>query len=142
MEGIIEGLSKEDGDDKFVGESNSMQKVFDVIGKLAKVNTPVLIRGESGTGKELVAGAIHSLSSRSRNNKVSVNCGAIPKDLLESELFGHIKGSFTGAISNRKGRFELAECGTLFLDEIGDAPPRKCLIFNVSVTIDGTKYRT
>jgi DNA-binding NtrC family response regulator len=109
-----------DGDDKFVGESNSMQKVFDVIGKLAKVNTPVLIRGESGTGKELVAKAIHYNGPRKDNKFVAVNCGAITENLIESELFGHEKGAFTGADSRKIGKFQYAEGGTLFLDEIGD----------------------
>ena len=108
------------GDDKFVGESNSMQKVFDVIGRLAKVNTPVLIRGESGTGKELVAKAIHFNGPRKDHKFVAVNCGAISENLIESELFGHEKGAFTGADSRKIGKFQYAEGGTLFLDEIGD----------------------
>lgn len=109
-----------DGEDKFVGESNSMQKVFDVIGKLAKVNTPVLIRGESGTGKELVAKAIHYNGPRKDNKFVAINCGAISENLIESELFGHEKGAFTGADARKIGKFQFAEGGTLFLDEIGD----------------------
>jgi len=109
-----------DGDDKFVGESNSMQKVFDIISKLAKVNTPVLIRGESGTGKELVAKAIHYNGPRKDNKFVAVNCGAISENLIESELFGHEKGAFTGADSRKIGKFQFADGGTLFLDEIGD----------------------
>ncbi|MCO4754367.1 MAG: sigma-54-dependent Fis family transcriptional regulator [Bacteriovoracaceae bacterium] len=110
-------------EDKFVGESNSMQKVFDVIGKLAKVNTPVLIRGESGTGKELVAKAIHYNGPRKENKFVAVNCGAISDNLIESELFGHEKGAFTGADQRKIGKFQYAEGGTLFLDEIGDISP-------------------
>ncbi len=110
----------DNGDDKFVGESNSMQKVFDVIGRLAKVNTPVLIRGESGTGKELVAKAIHFNGPRKDHKFVAVNCGAISENLIESELFGHEKGAFTGADSRKIGKFQYAEGGTLFLDEIGD----------------------
>lgn len=111
----------EDGEDsKFVGESNSMQKVFNIIGKLAKVNTPVLIRGESGTGKELVAKAIHFNGPRKDNKFVAVNCGAISENLIESELFGHEKGAFTGADSRKIGKFQYADGGTLFLDEIGD----------------------
>jgi two-component system response regulator PilR (NtrC family) len=105
-----------------IGRSQSMKDVFDRIQKVALTESTVLITGASGTGKELAANAIHRLSSRARNNKVSVNCGAIPSELLESELFGHIKGSFTGAISDRKGRFELANSGSIFLDEIGDMP--------------------
>lgn len=111
------------GDDKFVGESNSMKKVFDVISKLAKVNTPVLIRGESGTGKELVAKAIHFNGPRKDNKFVAVNCGAIAENLIESELFGHEKGAFTGADARKIGKFQYAEGGTLFLDEIGDVSP-------------------
>jgi two-component system response regulator HydG len=116
-------LGEESGDDKFVGESNAMQKVFDIIGKLAKVNTPVLIRGESGTGKELVAKAIHFNGPRKDNNFVAVNCGAISENLIESELFGHEKGAFTGADSRKIGKFQYADGGTLFLDEIGDISP-------------------
>lgn len=110
-------------DDKFVGESNSMQKVFGIIGKLAKVNTPVLIRGESGTGKELVAKAIHFNGPRKDNKFVAVNCGAISENLIESELFGHEKGAFTGADTRKIGKFQYADGGTLFLDEIGDISP-------------------
>jgi DNA-binding NtrC family response regulator len=106
--------------DKFVGESQSMKKVFDVISKLAKVNTPVLIRGESGTGKELVAKAIHYNSPRKDEKFVTINCGAISENLIESELFGHEKGAFTGADQRKIGKFQFAEGGTIFLDEIGD----------------------
>jgi len=106
--------------DKFVGESNAMKKVFDVISKLAKVITPVLIRGESGTGKELVAKAIHFNSPRKDEKFVTLNCGAIPENLIESELFGHEKGAFTGADQRKIGKFQFAEGGTIFLDEIGD----------------------
>ncbi len=111
-----EGSSK----DKFVGESNAMKKVFDVISKLAKVTTPVLIRGESGTGKELVAKAIHYNSPRKDEKFVTINCGAISENLIESELFGHEKGAFTGADQRKIGKFQFAEGGTIFLDEIGD----------------------
>jgi DNA-binding NtrC family response regulator len=97
-----------------------MKKVFDVISRLAKVNTPVLIRGESGTGKELVAKAIHYNGPRKDNKFVAVNCGAISENLIESELFGHEKGAFTGADQRKIGKFQFAEGGTLFLDEIGD----------------------
>jgi DNA-binding NtrC family response regulator len=116
-------LGEDSGSDKFVGESNSMQKVFDIISKLAKVNTPVLIRGESGTGKELVAKAIHYNGPRKDNKFVAVNCGAISENLIESELFGHEKGAFTGADSRKIGKFQYADGGTLFLDEIGDISP-------------------
>jgi|APLak6261703504_1056268.scaffolds.fasta_scaffold00917_5 DNA-binding NtrC family response regulator len=109
--------------DKFVGESNAMKKVFDVISKLAKVGTPVLIRGESGTGKELVAKAIHYNSPRKDEKFVTINCGAISENLIESELFGHEKGAFTGADQRKIGKFQFAEGGTIFLDEIGDISP-------------------
>ncbi len=105
------------------GESKEITRVHGMINKVAAHNTNVLILGESGTGKEWVARSIHDVSNRSENAFVPVNCGAIPADLLESELFGHEKGAFTGALTTRKGRFELAEGGTLFLDEIGDMSP-------------------
>lgn len=105
-----------------VGTSKLMNEVRFLIEQVAKTPASVLVLGESGTGKEVVARNIHNLSSRSKETFVPVNCGAIPAELLESELFGHEKGAFTGAISTRKGRFELAEGGTLFLDEIGDMP--------------------
>ncbi len=113
----------EDFFEGMIGRSRVMREVFDRITKVAKTDSTILIMGASGTGKELVASAIHRLSSRTEKNRISVNCGAIPSDLLESELFGHVRGAFTGAISTRKGRFELAQGGSIFLDEIGDMPP-------------------
>ena len=105
-----------------IGSSPKMKEIFGLIQKVAPSNSSVLILGESGTGKELVARAIHSTSQRSKNPFVAVNCGAIPESLIESELFGHKKGSFTGAVADRPGLFEQAEGGTLFLDEIGELP--------------------
>jgi two-component system, NtrC family, response regulator len=105
-----------------LGTSPKMQDVFSVIRKVSTTDAPVLIMGESGTGKELVARAIHRLSVRKSNPFIPINCSAIPENLLESELFGHEKGAFTGAHIQRKGRFEMAEKGTLFLDEIGELP--------------------
>jgi len=106
----------------FIGNSPAAQAVRAMIARVATSQATVLITGESGTGKELVARALHEQSDRRGGNFVPINCGAIPKDLIESELFGHRKGSFTGAMSDRIGRFELAHGGTLFLDEIGDLP--------------------
>ncbi len=102
------------------GESPAIRQILALIGQVAAHDSSVLILGESGTGKEVVARAIHNASPRRNRPFIAVNCGAIPADLLESELFGHEKGSFTGAVATRKGRFELADGGTLFLDEIGD----------------------
>jgi two-component system response regulator PilR (NtrC family) len=108
---------------QLVGQSDAMQKVFDVVRKVADSKSNVLIFGESGTGKELVARAIHYNSARSSMPFMAVNCSAVPETLLESELFGHVKGSFTGAVSNKAGLFEVANGGTIFLDEIGDTTP-------------------
>lgn len=105
-----------------IGESTAMKELFATISKSAASNANVLVLGESGTGKELVAKAIHNISSRKDNHFVTVNCAAIPEGLLESELFGYMKGAFTGASSNKQGLFELANDGTLFLDEIGEMP--------------------
>jgi two-component system response regulator PilR (NtrC family) len=105
-----------------VGTSSAMQKVYDLIGQVAGTKTNVLISGDSGTGKELVARAIHDQSERRESPFVAVNCGAIPENLLESELFGHVRGAFTGAVQSKAGLFEMADEGTLFLDEIGELP--------------------
>lgn len=107
---------------KIIGNTSQMQKVFNIIHRLAKVETPVLVRGASGTGKELIARAIHFNSGRKDEKFVAINCSAIPENLFESELFGHEKGSFTGADQRKIGKFQYAEGGTLFLDEIGDMP--------------------
>ncbi|MFO1430836.1 MAG: nitrogen regulation protein NR(I) [Candidatus Competibacteraceae bacterium] len=107
---------------EIIGEAPAMQEVFRAIGRLSRSNITVLINGESGTGKELVARALHRHSPRSNKPFIALNMAAIPKDLLESELFGHERGAFTGAQSSRQGRFEQADGGTLFLDEIGDMP--------------------
>jgi transcriptional regulator with GAF, ATPase, and Fis domain len=105
-----------------MGNSPALEAVLEQVERVAPTDSTVLIQGETGTGKELIAHAIHNLSSRSGRPFVRVNCAAIPLDLLESELFGHEKGAFTGAIAQRAGRFELADKGTLFLDEVGDIP--------------------
>ncbi len=107
----------------FIGDSDIMQEIFRFIEKIANTGSTVLIYGDSGTGKELVARAIHYNSDRCQKPLIPVNCGAIPEDLLESELFGYEKGAFTGALKTRMGRFELANGGTVFLDEIGDMSP-------------------
>jgi sigma-54 specific flagellar transcriptional regulator A len=105
-----------------IGVSPALREIQVLVGQVAKTDATVLLLGESGTGKEVVARSIHQQSWRTNKSFVAVNCGAIPADLLESELFGHEKGAFTGAVNSRRGRFELAEGGTLFLDEIGDMP--------------------
>jgi two-component system, NtrC family, response regulator len=109
--------------EKIVGSSAAMHPILDTVKKVAKADVPVLITGESGTGKELIANAIHNLSVRKQNNFAAINCSAIPVTLLESELFGHEKGSFTGANVQRRGLLESAQNGTLFLDEIGELAP-------------------
>jgi two-component system nitrogen regulation response regulator GlnG len=110
------------GGDRLVGSSTALLEIFKTVGKVAPRNVPVLITGESGTGKELVAHAIHAASPRAEGPFVAINAAAIPRELLESELFGHERGSFTGATNSRAGRFREASGGTLFLDEIGDMP--------------------
>lgn len=111
------------GFEDIIGSSESMQKIFSLIEQVSQKESTVLITGESGTGKELIARAIHKKSNRAGSPFIKVNCGALNDNLLESELFGHEKGAFTGAIKQKKGRFELANTGTLFLDEIGDVSP-------------------
>jgi two-component system, NtrC family, response regulator AtoC len=109
--------------DNIIGTGRSMARIFELIDSVAALNSTVLIQGETGTGKELIAKAIHFNSPRKDQKMVSINCGAIPENLLESELFGHVKGAFTGAVANRVGRFEQANNGTIFLDEVGNMPP-------------------
>lgn len=115
-------LTVEEHQDSIVGKSAAMQQVFKMVGRVSHSDAPVMITGESGSGKELVARAIHHYSQRSSKSFIAINCAAIPEQLLESELFGHEKGSFTGATGTRVGRFEQSNGGTLFLDEIGDMP--------------------
>ena len=116
-------LDKKYGFENILGRANVLLSVLDMASRAAQTSSTVLVRGETGTGKELLAKAIHFNSPRKDKPFVTINCGAIPKDLLESELFGHVKGSFTGAITHKKGKAEAADGGTLFLDEIGELPP-------------------
>ncbi|MCW8890073.1 MAG: nitrogen regulation protein NR(I) [Sedimenticola sp.] len=125
---------------EIIGEAPAMQEVFRAIGRLARSNITVLINGESGTGKELVAQALHRHSPRSKQPFIALNMAAIPRDLMESELFGHERGAFTGAQGRRTGRFEQADGGTLFLDEIGDMPPELQTRL-LRVLADGEFYR-
>jgi DNA-binding NtrC family response regulator len=120
---ISNPIFDDDIESEFVGTSKKMRDVFDLIHRLCKVDTNVLIRGENGTGKELVARAIHFNSPRKNGSLVAINCGAIPENLMESELFGHEKGAFTGAHERKIGKFQLANNGTIFLDEIGELRP-------------------
>ena len=115
-------LKKQYSFSEIIGDSGALQRVFDLVGKVADTSAHVLIQGESGTGKELIARSIHFNSGRSDKSFLAVNCGALPESLLESELFGHVKGSFTGATGDKKGLFRSAAGGTLFLDEIGEMP--------------------
>jgi DNA-binding NtrC family response regulator len=116
-------IMDDDIESEFVGSSQKMKEVFELIFKLSRVDTTVLVRGENGTGKELVARAIHFNSPRKAGPFIAINCGAIPENLMESELFGHEKGAFTGALERKLGKFQLANNGTLFLDEIGELKP-------------------
>jgi len=120
---LLEQAQRQFGLDNLIGSGPGMQRVFETIQKVAETDLTVLIRGESGTGKELVAQALHNRSARKNRPFIAVNCAAISRELVESELFGHEKGAFTGADARRQGRFEAAEGGTIFLDEIGDMAP-------------------
>jgi len=121
--GLQEGFVDQPYNFKMVGNSPSMQKIFRFIHKVKDINAPVFISGESGTGKEMVARNIHLMGGRRKENFVALNCGAIPENLLESELFGYTRGSFTGALRNRQGLIEMADKGVFFLDEICDLSP-------------------
>lgn len=136
----VQEETKQDNDAEIIGAAASMQEVFRAIGRLSRSNITVLINGESGTGKELVAHALHRHSPRANKPFIALNTAAIPRDLLESELFGHEKGAFTGAQAARQGRFEQADGGTLFLDEIGDMPAELQTRL-LRVLQDGTFYR-
>lgn len=136
----LEDLEEPLAQTEIIGEAPAMQEVFRAIGRLANSNITVLINGESGTGKELVAQALHRHSPRSANPFIALNMAAIPHDLIESELFGHEKGAFTGANTQRRGRFEQANGGTLFLDEIGDMPAETQTRL-LRVLADGEFYR-
>ncbi|WP_257254336.1 nitrogen regulation protein NR(I) [Endozoicomonas sp. SESOKO3] len=136
-EQVIEAV---DNGTEIIGEAPAMQEVFRAIGRLSQSNITVLINGESGTGKELVAHALHKHSPRASNPFIALNMAAIPRDLIESELFGHEKGAFTGAGAMRKGRFEQSQNGTLFLDEIGDMPAETQTRL-LRVLADGEFYR-
>ncbi len=115
-------LTEKERFENIIGKNPRMQKIFDLIDTVGKTDSTVIVSGKSGTGKELIALAIHNKSTRKNNKFVSINCGALPENLLESELFGHVKGSFTDAVKDKKGLFEEAHGGTLFLDEIGEMP--------------------
>lgn len=133
-------VAVEEASTEIIGEAPAMQEVFRAIGRLSHSNITVLINGESGTGKELVAHALHTHSPRAANEFIPLNMAAIPRDLIESELFGHEKGAFTGAQAARRGRFEQADGGTLFLDEIGDMPAETQTRL-LRVLADGEFYR-
>src|SRR5216117_3070587 len=115
-------LDEKYGFSNIIGSGRGMKRIFELVETIAGLTSTVLIQGETGTGKELIAKAIHFNSQRKDQKMVSINCGAIPENLLESELFGHVKGAFTGAVANKQGKFQAADGGTLFLDEIGEMP--------------------
>ena len=123
VDNLRENLDRKYGFENIIGHSDVLMAALDMGRRAARTNSTVLIHAETGTGKELLARAIHLNSQRRERPFVTINCGAIPKDLLESELFGHVKGSFTGAVTSKKGKIEMADTGTLFLDEIGEMPP-------------------
>src|SRR5256885_11908789 len=127
LKGEVQSLRARLGEElsvnELVGNASPMQRVKEIIGKVATTDSPVLIEGESGTGKELVAAAIHRLSTRAKGPFIPVNCSAIPEDLLESEFFGHVRGAFSGAVSDALGLFRGANEGTIFLDEIAELSP-------------------
>jgi len=119
---LKERLKKYEGQREIITANPRMQAILSTVKDVAQTNATVLIQGESGTGKQLVASSVHYMSPRANQPFIEINCGAIPKELMESELFGHEKGAFTGAVQTRKGKFEIASGGTLFLDEIGELP--------------------
>ena len=119
---VLATLKDENTSSAIIGRSERMQAVFDLVHKVADSDSTILITGETGTGKGLVAKAIHQNSNRKNKPFISINCGAIPENLLESELFGHVRGAFTGATVSKSGKFELANGGTVFLDEIAELP--------------------
>jgi transcriptional regulator with GAF, ATPase, and Fis domain len=120
---VLSNLNRKDKQNAIIGRSHKMQEVFHLVEKVADCDSTILITGETGTGKGLVARAIHQNSKRKNKPFITINCGAIPENLLESELFGHVRGAFTGATVSKSGKFELAHGGTIFLDEIGDMSP-------------------
>ena len=117
---VVRLLVESNRDEILIGDSPAMQDIYKIVGRVARSDATVLVSGETGTGKELVATVIHRNSTYSAGPLIKVNCAALPETLLESELFGHEKGAFTGAVAQRKGRFELANKGTIFLDEVGE----------------------
>jgi DNA-binding NtrC family response regulator len=119
---LLAQVQSDFGFDQIIGRSPAMRRIFETIDKIADTDVTVLIRGESGTGKELVANALHYRSPRRTKPMIKMNCAALSRELVESELFGHERGAFTGAIARREGKFEAADGGTLFLDEVGDMP--------------------
>ena len=137
--GLVIKLFYERRFEQIIGNSPALEAVLEQVERVAPTGSTVLIQGETGTGKELIAHAIHNISSRCGRPFVRLNCAAIPLDLLESELFGHEKGAFTGAIAQKIGRFELADKGTLFLDEIGDIP--SALAAQTTARTSGTGIR-